>query len=159
MVLIYYIFPLTLILTGLMAGIHFSNIMGYLPALRQVDAQHIIRFWKKADEYFGRRMPVFGCSLLICQLSTIVLLSKYHNSFFFWILVFGFVLVFADLIIAIKINTPVNNLLRAWNEEAIPENFEAMREQALAGFYGRATAAILSFLALVISYVLWCEKF
>lgn len=149
------VFPITVLLTGLMAGIHFSNLMGYLPALRDVEAGYIIRFWKKADEFFGRRMPIFGMLLLASQVMAIILLRHDANSVSLWMLVFAFVLILADLGIAIKINTPVNKILRTWNGEAIPENFEAMRSQALAAFYGRAAASIVAFLATVAAYALW----
>ena len=129
--------------------------MGYLPALRDVEAGHIIRFWKKADEFFGRRMPVFGILLLVSQLIAIALLANDPNDISFWMLLFAFVLIVADLVIAIAINTPVNKILRRWQNGDVPENFEAMRSRALAAFYGRAAAAIISFFATVASYALW----
>lgn len=159
MKVIEYIFPLTLVLCGLMAGIHFANLIGYLPALGQVEAEHVAPFWKKVDEFFGRRMPVFGISLLICLLLSIYLLRKEANTFHFWMVVSGFVLIILDLVITMKINTPVNEILRAWNGGALPENFEALRSQALAAFYGRAAASILSFLLMVVGYVCWHAKY
>lgn len=141
-----------------MAGIHFANIIGYLPALGQVEAEHIVPFWKKADEYFSRRMPVFGITLLICLLITIFLMRKETNSAFFWLVLSGFVLIIADLVITVKINTPANEILRAWQGGSIPENFESMRAQMLAAFYGRAVASILSFFLVVLAYISWQSK-
>jgi len=155
---IQFAFPLAVILTGLMAGIHFANIIGYLPALAQVDAEHIVPFWKKADEYFSKRMPIFGITLLICLLLTIFLIRKETNSAFFWLVLSGFVLIIADLVITVKINTPANEILRAWQGGSIPENFESIRAQMLAAFYGRAAASILSFLLIVLAYISWQRK-
>ena len=159
MKLIQFIFPLTLTLCGLMAGIHFANLMGYLPALGKVEAEHVAPFWKKADEYFVRRMPVFGISLLFSLLLCIFLLRKEVDSAFFWLVASGFVLILIDLVITIKINTPVNEILRAWNGGPLPKNFEELRSQALAAFYGRAAASILSFLLMVVAYIAWHANF
>jgi uncharacterized membrane protein len=155
---IQFIFPLSVILTGLMAGIHFANVIGYLPALGQVEAEHAVPFWKKADEYFSRRMPVFGSGLLICLFFSIVLMRKETNSGFFWLVLSALVLIIADLVITVKINTPANEILRAWQGGSIPENFESVRAQMLAAFYGRAVASILSFILMVLGYISWQNK-
>ncbi len=155
---IQFIFPLSVILTGLLAGIHFANIIGYLPALSQVEAEHMIPFWKKVDEYFSKRMPAFGITLLICLLIEILLIWNETRSTFFWLVLSAFVLVIADLVITVKINTPANEILRAWQGGSIPQNFESVRAQMVAAFYGRAFASILSFILMVLGYISWQNK-
>jgi uncharacterized membrane protein len=153
-----FVFPLSVILTGLMAGIHFANVIGYLPALGQVEAEHMVPFWKKVDEYFSKRMPVFGITLLVSLLVTIVLIRKETGSAFFWLVLAAFVLIMADLVITIKINTPANEILRSWQGGSIPDNFESIRAQMLAAFYGRAVASILSFIVMMFGYISWQSK-
>ena len=150
-----YIFPLIVLLTGLMAGLHFANVIGYLPALGQADAEHVMPFWKNADEYFSRRMPVFGGVLLACLVLAIYLMRKETDSTFFWLLFSGLMLILIDLVITIKINTPANEIIRTWQGGLPPPNFESIRAQILAAFYGRAVASILSFVLTIIAYISW----
>jgi uncharacterized membrane protein len=153
-----FIFPLAVILTGLLAGIHFGNIIGYLPALGEVEADHIVPFWKKVDEYFSRRMPVFGIVLLISLSIVILLMRKETSSTFFWLVLAGLVLIIVDVVISIKVNNPANDILRAWQGGALPESFESIRAQMLAAFYGRAIASILSFILVMLGYMSWQSK-
>jgi uncharacterized membrane protein len=150
--MVQFVFTLTIILTGLMAGLHFGNIVGYLPAFKRTTPVHLVPYWKKADEFFGTRMPWFGNALLLSLVITIVLLWE-QGGYPLWLISFSLLLTLVDLFIIIKLNTPVNKVLRALTPEKLPENFEAMRSQALRAFYGRAAASILSFIAAVTAYV------
>ena len=151
--MVQFILPLTIILAGLMAGMHFGNIVGYLPAFKRTNPVHMVPYWKKADEYFGTRMPWFGNALLLSLIITIILLWK-QGGISFWLIVCSLLLLLVDLFIIIKINTPINKVLRDLSPETIPQNFETMRTKALCGFYGRAAASILSFIAAVAAYSL-----
>src|SRR5690348_10951099 len=102
----------TVVLTGLMAGLHFGNIVGYLPAFKRVKATELVPFWKKADEYFGTRMPWFGNLLLLSLIAAIIVLWK-QGGISFWLFVCSLLLVLIDLFIIIKMNTPINKVLRA----------------------------------------------
>jgi len=56
-------YSLTLLLTGLSAGLGFANAIGYIPAFKRMSPEHTLAFWQNADYYFRARMPVFGIAL------------------------------------------------------------------------------------------------
>jgi hypothetical protein len=72
------LFGLSILLTGLGAGIGFANIIGYMPAFKKMKQVHAMDMWQSADHYFRARMPAFAISLQVSLLGTAI--SLYSSA-------------------------------------------------------------------------------
>jgi Domain of unknown function (DUF1772) len=136
----------TIVLTGLSAGLGFANAVGYIPAMEDTPANHILSFWQHADHYFRRRMPFFGNAILLSFLITLVMLRKEWSSVAFLLLAFAFLVNVSEMVVIFTQNLPVNKIIETLDaEKTVDIGFEALRRKAVAAFYLRAFFNLIVF--------------
>jgi len=137
---------LTIVLTGLSAGLGFANTVGYMPAMKDTPALHLLYFWKHADHYFRARMPLFGNALLLSLVVGLILLRKEWQSAAFLFIALSLVACVGDLIIILTQNLPLNKIVETLDtEKAVNVDFEVMRSKAISAYYLRAILNMASF--------------
>ena len=137
---------LSILLTGLSAGLGFANAIGYMPAMKDTPAPHLISFWKHADHYFRARMPIFGNALLVSLFACLVLLRKEWQSPAFLFIALSFLACIGDLVVILTQNLPLNKIVQTLNPESIGNtDFELIRMKAIRAYYFRAILNLASF--------------
>ena len=133
-------------LTGLSAGLGFANLVGYIPAMKNTPAPHLISFWKNADHYFRARMPLFGNTLLLSLLLCLILLRRDWQSPSFLFIALSLLACIGDLVIVLTKNLPLNKIVQALDpEETVRPDFELIRTKAVKAYYFRAILNLVSF--------------
>lgn len=148
---------ITVALTGLSAGLGFVNAMGYIPAMENTPANHLLSFWQHADNYFRKRMPFFGNAVLLSSVITLVLLYKDWRSIAFLFFALAFLVSVGELIVIATQNLPVNKIIVTLDvQKPLGADFEILRKKAISAFYLRSILNLLAFaftLSGVVSYL------
>ena len=151
------VFVLIIVLRGLSAGSEFANAVGYMPAMKDTPAHHLISFWQHANHYFWARMPVFGNVFLLSLIVCLILLRTEWQSAAFLFIALSFVACVSDLIIILTQNLPLNKIAETLApEKKLNVDFEVIRSKAIQAYYLRAIFNMASFalaLAGVVSYL------
>ena len=149
-----------LFLTGLSAGLGFGNAVGYMPGMSDTPANHMLSFWQHVDHYFRARMPIFGNTLLLSMIVTLILLRKDWSSLLFWCIALSFVACVADLIVIITQNLPLNKIIQnADAEKPLTIDFETIRQKAMRAYYTRAFLNIISFVLVLCGVALYWKTY
>ena len=135
----------TTFLTGLLGGIGFTNLAGFIPAMRLVPANQFVRFWQILDSYMSVRMPIFVSIILASGIVSIILVNNQPVTLPLLWLILALVIILADFIVAVSYNLPANRLMQSITPETIPANFEYYRNKAIFGFTVRAFCMMGSF--------------
>jgi hypothetical protein len=145
---------LSILFTGLSAGIGFANLLGYMPAFRKMEPVHALAMWQSIDHYFRARMPAFGILLQVILLLTTISLYK---SLSFYLVALAFLLSVAELFLIKKKNLPLNILVQATGEK-LPPNFDAIRASAINTFMLRGVINIISFMLVIAAWMFTGSK-
>ena len=114
---VHLMFLVIIMLTGLNAGLGFANAVGYIPAMEDTPANHILSFWQHADHYFRKRMPFFGNAILVSILITIGLLFKEWKSVTYLLLVLTLLVCVGELFVIFTRNLPLNKIIETLDPE------------------------------------------
>lgn len=106
------LYLLTLI-TGMYAGIHFSELMA--PVVQKMDVQQYTQYWQLLDGYMGKRMPAFGMMFLLLFAVNIILFIQKWRSPVFWILIVCLSILIFDIVFTGKEQIPINQYIQSVN--------------------------------------------
>src|ERR1700752_2429103 len=114
--------PLSVLMSGLYGGIGFFSVMGHNPTMRRLSNTGFAEYWQNIDHYMGARMPVFGPLLMLTLLFGTITLIPIWKTPSFWLLLFAFLLLIADMVVAFSINVPLNKQIQSWDLHQLPAN-------------------------------------
>ena len=146
------LFALSILFTGLFAGIGFANLLGYMPAFRRMKQAHALAMWQSVDIYFRACMPFVGISLQLILLLTLIGLYKNWNAMAFVLVGLSFLLSIAELAIIKNKNLPLNIRIQEAGEK-VPADFETMRVKAIKTFNLRGVIDIVSFILVITAWM------
>lgn len=148
-------------LTGLSAGGGFANAIGYIPAMEDTPANHLLSFWQHADHYFRKRMPFFGNAILLSFIVNLVMMRNEWKSPAFWLLVLAFAVCICEMVVIFTQNLPINKIIETLNaEKPLTVDFEQLRRKAVTTFYIRAFLNVIAFaLTLAASCFYWLSHY
>jgi Anthrone oxygenase len=147
----YFTMFLTVLLTGLYAGIGFFGIMGGNPAIVKMSSTTFAEFWQHLDSLMAVRMKIFGPILMITLLLTVLLHLAQWKTPVFWFLLIAFLILIADLIVSFTINHPLNQLIQSWDLNHLPSNVQQIKNRVVTGFYYRNTFMITCFVCVLVA--------
>ncbi|HTE09470.1 MAG TPA: hypothetical protein VK645_00845 [Chitinophagaceae bacterium] len=144
---------INLLITILLYSIIVSQSVSYIISLRDVQqnmtAAEYIVFRKLTDKNFRSKFrPVIYASL-VSNLLLVVLCGIHFNGLLFTGAAVAFVGLLTDIIITIKGNLPVNNIINTWTPEKYPENWADYRRYWLQVFCKRQVANLTGFVSLL----------
>lgn len=145
---------ITLLLTGLAAGIGFYQFTGGTPAYRGVSARTFVEYHKKLDSYMTVRMPPFFLLGQVFILIWLLLERQNWQSFTFMMLVLAFISTTIELVTIFRGNRPINFIIQTWSLEGIPDDWAEYRDKWLSFFNIRIATASFTFLFLLAA-IIW----
>lgn len=137
---------LTIVLTGLSAGLGFANAIGYIPAMEDTPANHLLSFWQHVDHYFRKRMPFFGNAILLAFIVSLVSMRNEWRTPAFWLLTTAFAVCVGEMIVIFTQNLPINKIIEILDaEKPLPSHFGQLRRKAVTAFYIRSSLNLIAF--------------
>jgi uncharacterized membrane protein len=148
---------LTLLITLLAYSIIVSQSFMYILSLRSTqlklgaNAYMEIRKLLDANMRAKFKYPVYLS--LLCNLLLLVLTIQNPGSIIFITTAVAFIALVADVLIAVKGNIPVNDIINSWSMDNHPANWTMYRAKWLLLFQYRQVANITGFVSLLIGAV------
>ena len=144
---------IVLLLTILLYSIIVSQSFSYIISLRNVqlnmNAGEYISFRKLTDKNFQKKFKYVMYAGLLLNLLLVVLCTVQFSAVLFASSLTGFIALFADTIIAVKKNMPVNKIINTWTAEKYPGNWTEYRTVWLFAFSQRQCLNIAGFFSLL----------
>lgn len=134
------------VLSLLVGGLFFVN-MAVAPTFTTLSAARYAEFHHVLDHFSDPLMPVltFGTALL-----TLPLLFFAQPAWQLASRLIGIVCVLGIALTSILVHGPVNQRIRAWKPEILPENVDGMRVRWVSGHRFRTVLAIVALVALLL---------
>ena len=149
-------FSLSLLLSGLYAGIGFFVAMGGNPAIKLMSDRTFAEFWQHTDHYMAARMKIFGPLLLLTMLFGVLVLLKDYQTNSFWFMLIAFAILVTDVIYIFTTNHPLNHLVQSWDVNKLPSNVQDIKRQIVKAFNVRVIFMISSFIMVLLA--VWLHK-
>jgi len=138
------------------SGIVSQSIM-YLLALRNaqlgLDAKPYIQLRKLIDANMRAKFKYFVYGALITNFLLVISTVSEPGSLLFITALVGFLALIADILLTIKGNIPINDIINTWSVENYPSNWAEYREKWLNIYRYRQIFTITGFVSLVIGAV------
>ena len=150
-----------LLLTLLAYSMVVSQSFMYLLSLKTVqlnlDAEAYTQVRKLIDSSMRANFKYVIYAALLATLLLAVLSAKNPGSLLFISSVIAFIALVLDVLIMMKGNLPINDVINTWTAGNIPADWTSYRDQWLQLFGYRQMASIVGFLSLLIGAV-WGTK-
>lgn len=142
-----------LLITLIAYSVIVSQSFMYILALRSVslrlNSNTYIEFRKQIDRSMRANFKYVVYSALLFNLLLVVVTITHAGSILFISSVISFVALVIDVVVTIKGNIPVNNVINTWTVNDHPTNWSDFRAMWLSYFRYRQIANIIGFLSLV----------
>jgi uncharacterized membrane protein YoaK (UPF0700 family) len=147
---------LTTLLSGFYGGVGFFTYMGGNPTISGLSVRGFAEYWQNIDRYMGARMPVFGISLLVSLLFSVIILSQDWRSPSFWLMLIALLIIIVDIAFTLSTNHPLNKMIQEWNLDSLPPGVEFVKDKVVNAFKVRSSFMIGSFVLVLLA--VWLRK-
>ncbi len=146
-----------LLLTILAYSVIVGQSYMYIVALKNVQTDmgggSYVQLRKLLDINFRANYKYAVYAAIIMSLLLVLINIKAPNSLLFIMAVVSFIALITDLLLMMKGNMPINNLINTWTPVHYPDNWAEYRAKWLQIFFYREVATITGFISLVIGAV------
>jgi hypothetical protein len=146
-----------LLLTILAYSVIVGQSYMYIVALKKVQTDlgggSYIQLRKLLDANFRANYKYAVYAALVMSLLLVLINIKSSNSLLFIMAVISLTALITDLLLMMKGNMPINNLINTWTPVHYPDNWTEYRAKWLQVFFYREIATITGFISLVIGAV------
>lgn len=129
----------------------------YIIALKNVQtsmqAGPFIELRKLLDAGFRANFKNAIYVALLCNLLLVISMAKFPGGLLFISSLIAFIALVADVLLALKGNIPINNLINTWSIESYPDNWSAYRTKWLTIFQYRQICNLTGFICLLAGVV------
>lgn len=129
----------------------------YMIALRNVqmnlNAPHYIQMRKLLDKNFRKKYSLIVYTALASATCTMILCSTPPQSILFISICLAWLMLVTDVLITIKGNMPINNIINSWSEADYPSDWEKYRSKWLFYFSQRQIVVTTGYTALIFALV------
>jgi uncharacterized membrane protein len=145
------VYALTMLTTGLVAGVFFSEYLGLVPVLRGLPAGEYVRMKQAVIAAYNPAMPILGIGGSVFYVAWLVMLRKQRRSrTFLWGLA-GFVLLMISTAVTMVGELPANAQVLAMAADHPAPNLDELRRTTVTVITVRTLLTLLSFACLVLS--------
>ncbi len=147
------IFTITLLVYAMIA----SQAFMYMLSLKQVQlnlgANSYIEIRKLIDISMRASFKYVIYVALLANVLLIIVTAKTPNSLVFISATVALVALVAEIVLTLKGNLPINDVINTWSADSIPANWTAFRDKWFTIFQYRQIASITGFISLLIGAV------
>lgn len=118
-----------------------------------LNAPHYIQMRKLLDKNFRKKYSLIVYTALASATCTMILCSTAPGSMLFISICLAWLMLVTDVLITIKGNMPINNIINSWSEADYPPEWEKYRSKWLFYFSQRQVVVTTGYTALIIALV------
>ena len=149
------VLTLTLLLTGLMAGLQMLMLIGVLPAIGRMPLAPDAGMWQALDHSMAVPMPLFANATLLVYLIAVGCFARPRWRGVLWSLLGCFALLVIDTIFTVTQQLPINRAVQALDLANLnsSDQIEQLRDATIQHFHVRAWLSIAVFVWLACAVV------
>ena len=140
---------LTVIVYSIIAAQSFMYIIALKNTQNSMGAGSYIELRKLLDTNFRANFTIVVYAALILNLLLLIFTIKSPGSILFITAAIAFILLVVDVVLTLKGNLPINDIINTWTPEQYPSNWKEYRAKWLDIFQYRQLANITGFLSLL----------
>jgi hypothetical protein len=106
---------------------------------------------KLIDKNISRPLRITYYAALMTSIILLKLSFDYLSGLLFFAVLISSIALIADMIIAMKVNIPINKQINSWTKEDIPSNWEQIRARWLITYRYRQAFSIIGLLSLLLA--------
>ncbi len=148
---------INLLITLLAYSIIVSQPFMYFLALKQAQLglqfESYMEVRKLIDLAMRANLKYVIYAVLLANISLIFLTYKNGNTILFYSAISALLALVVDVLLTLKGNLPINDVINTWSADNVPENWVAFRNKWFAIFQYRQIASITGFISLLIGAV------
>jgi hypothetical protein len=144
---------LTILTYSVIVGQSYMYIIALKNVQKSMNAPSYIELRNLLDASFRANYKYAVYASLLLNPLLVVVAAKNPGSILFITAAIAFVTLVADVLLMMKGNMPINNLINTWTPIHYPDNWAAYRAKWLQIFFYREIATITGFISLVIGAV------
>jgi len=150
------LFCVNLVLVMLVTGVFWGTWFTLTRSLDEFPADNFIRIGKTIIGNVAWPMRILMPATLLALLWLCLATAKHRPSIYFF--VGSFLLMLATLLITVMIEVPIDNQIKTWTANTVPDNWTALRARWGTFHTFRTFTSILSFVSLSVGVVAGSKK-
>jgi hypothetical protein len=147
------IFTITLLAYAMIASQAFMYILSLKQVQLNLGAGSYTEIRKLIDISMRASFKYVIYAALLANLLLVIVTIKTPTSIVFISATIALVALIAEVMLTLKGNLPINDIINTWSADTIPANWEAVRQKWFTVFQYRQIASITGFVSLVIGAV------
>jgi len=145
------IFTITLLAYAMIASQAFMYMLSLKQVQLSLDANAYTEIRKLTDISMRASFKYVIYTALLANVLLVIATAKSQGSHVFIAATIALVALVAEILLTLKGNLPVNDIINTWAPDTIPANWAAVREKWFTIFQYRQIASITGFASLVIA--------
>ncbi|MGB8190988.1 MAG: hypothetical protein WCF67_03670 [Chitinophagaceae bacterium] len=147
------IFTITLLAYAMIASQAFMYILSLKQVQLNLGANSYTEIRKLTDASMRASFKYVIYTALLANLLLVIVAAKTPNSLVFISATIALIALIAEIMLTLKGNLPINDVINTWRVDNVPANWSTFREQWLTIFQYRQIASITGFVSLLIGAV------
>jgi hypothetical protein len=147
------IFTITLLAYAMIASQAFMYILSLKQVQLNLDANTYTEIRKLIDTSMRASFKYVIYAALLANVLLVIVTAKTPAGLVFITSTIALVALVAEILLTLKGNLPINDVINTWPAENIPANWESFRQKWFTIFQYRQIASITGFVSLVIGAV------
>jgi uncharacterized membrane protein len=147
----------SIVLTGLAAGVFLGHKMGISIARHKLSPQSFVQLGQSFHVYFARVMPILTIGAVLASILWSVLLRSTWRTVHFWLILGASIEMLSAVVLTRAVNIPINKQLMSWSTETPPANVKEIWEPWEKAHTIRTILALSSFILQVVAFAIFAS--
>jgi uncharacterized membrane protein len=144
------IFTITLLVYAMIASQAFMYMLSLKQVQLNLDANSYIEIRKLIDISMRASFKYVIYAALLANVLLVIVTAKTPSSLVFITATIALVALVAEIVLTLKGNLPINDVINTWSADSVPANWTSFRNKWFTIFQYRQIASITGFVSLVI---------
>lgn len=147
------VFFITILAYSIIASQTFMYILSLKQLQLGLNAESYLEIRKLTDTLMRANFKYVIYTALLANLLLVIFTIQTPKTWLFIGASIAFVALIADILLTLKGSLPINDVINSWSANAIPANWQSVREQWFTIFQYRQIANIIGLLSLLLAAV------
>lgn len=145
----------TLLFYSIVAAQSISYIISLTDVQKKMNANEYIVFRKLTDKNFRLKFTKIVYATMLLNLALVIVTIIHFNILLLVCAVISFLAFVIDVLLTLKGNLPINDIINTWSAENYPSNWTEYREKWFGFFLLRQFAELVGFVSLLVGAVFY----
>jgi uncharacterized membrane protein len=149
---------ISIVCTGLAAGVFLGHKMGISIARHKLTPQSFVQLGQSIYPYFSLVMPILTIGAVLASILWSILLLSSWRTVHFWLVLVASIEMVSAVVLTRAVNVPINNQFMTWSTATPPPNLMELWEPWERAHTIRTILSISSFIFQVIAFAIFTSS-